>query len=302
MYFRSRIFHAAVCVTLAASLYAFCARQGAVIISDQSFEERQFKPSRDTVFRADLWAPYLHAGETDPKDCGIGAFPKGIVSSAISTDLARTGTHSGKCIMDINNGGICHKAMFRNDFLPKGAVWTDPDSERWIAFSIYLPAMGPDAWLKDSVPELVFQLHNDTVASPQLALYSQNGLFSVRYRYSAEDPHTSRRTAQTAKTSWEGKIPTGHWIDWIWHIRFSPIEKKGVLQVWMADGSLFQQIVNEHNMRIGYPCSQVTNCDIGLYKWAWKCPVASSVKRRVIYIDAIRIEDRSATLTDMEAQ
>lgn len=302
MHFPSKLYYWSACVVLILSLYAFSARQTKPMVSNEDFETTHFKPSRDTTFRSDLWSLYLHTGETDPVHCGIGSLPKGMVSSAISTDFARAGTHSGKCIMDINNGGICHKAMFRNDFLPRGPVWTEPQSERWVAFSMYLPATGPDEWVIDSIPELVFQLHNDTVASPQLALYSQNGLFSVRYRYAAEDPHTNRRAAQTARTSWEGKIATGRWIDWVWHIRFSPTEAKGLLQVWMADGASFKQVVNEHHIRIGYPCPQITNCDIGLYKWSWKCPVTSPVRRRVIYIDAIRIGDQTATLAGMGKQ
>jgi len=50
---------------------------------------------------------------------------------------------------------------------------------------------------------------------------------------------------------------------------------------------------------MGYPCDQITTFDIGLYKWQWKCPSTSPVKRRVIYVDDIKVGNALAGLNDM---
>jgi hypothetical protein len=282
-------------------LMSLCAyiRQPGPIIMSYGFEKNEFKSGKDTTFRSDLWKPYLHTGEVNTNKCALGNYIPGFVSSTLSRLQARSGSQSGQCIMDVSNGGICHKAMFRNDFLPKGADISAANNERWISFSLFLPDRGQDAWVNDQVDELVFQLHNDTIASPQLALYSDKGIFSVRYRYADKDPHQDAHTRQFVMKPWEGSVKTGRWIDWIWHIKFSPLAAKGILQVWANQGDGLKQIVDEQHIRMGYPCDQITTFDIGLYKWQWKCPSISPVKRRVIYIDDIKVGNALAGLSDM---
>lgn len=269
------------------------------MISYEGFELKAFKLNKDTSFKPAQWKPYLRTGETDLKKCGPGVYSQGIAITEFSSAQARRGTRSGFCVLDVSNGGVAHKAMFRNDFLPRGNNWGLPGNERWIAFSIFLPDKGADEWVTDQTDELIFQLHNDTIASPQLALYSHSGLFSVEYKYADKDPHVIPHTTLTSVKPWEGDIKKGRWIDWIWHVQFSPLEKQGLLEVWFDQGKGLKKIVNEHHIRVGYPCNQETTFDIGIYKWPWKCPQTSPVKRRVIYIDEIKVANAQADLQEM---
>ncbi|HEY4207449.1 MAG TPA: heparin lyase I family protein, partial [Puia sp.] len=148
----------------------------------------------------------------------------------------------------------------------------------------------------------IFQLHNDTKVSPEVALDCQNDSFSISYRYSDLDPHAVADTVNPGirtRTPWAGKLPKGRWLDWVWHVKFSPLTSEGLLEVWPNQGSGYKKIVNVHSERMGYPCSQVTNLDVGIYKWPWKCPGTDTVKIRGAYFDNVSVGDSSASFQDI---
>lgn len=265
----------------------------------QDFENNIFQNTKDTTFKPTLWKKYIRIGETGKcAPLNISA----IASAGLSTDVARNGKQSGKVILDISNGGSGHKAMFRNTIFQEGNALDHSKEERWIAFSCYLPDTGAMAWLPDSIPELIFQLHNDIVASPMLAIYSENDMFNIKYRFSDSDPHLTLAPLTSNvknRNPWSGKLPKGQWIDWVFHVKFSPLTPNGFLEVWLNKGAGVEKIMEQKNIRIGYPCLEKTDLDLGIYKWPWKCPVSSPIKKRMLYIDEIMIGGEDANLEKM---
>jgi hypothetical protein len=265
----------------------------------QDFENEIFQKTQDTSFKPSLWKKYIRTRETgECAPTNVSA----IASAELSTEFARNGKQSGKLILDVSNGGSGHKAMFRNTLIQKGTVLTDSKDECWIAFSCYLPDTGAMTWLKDSVPELIFQLHNDIVASPMVAIYSENDKFFITYRYADTDPHLTLAPLKANiknKQPWSGELPKGQWLDWVFHIKFSPLTPDGFLEVWLNKGSEFEKLTKKKDIRIGYPCSEKTDLDIGIYKWSWKCPTTSPVKSRMIYFDEISIGNQDANFENM---
>lgn len=242
------------------------------------------------------WKPYIRVGETNPQRCTLPQI-KANAYTEINAEKYRRGKHSGKLTLDVSNGGVGHKAMFRYNMLPEGIQLQKTKDERWVSFSCYLSDEGDDKWETDAVPELIFQMHNDIAVSPMLAIYSQSDTFDIIYRFSDIDPHVadvSERSAIGTMKAWSGKAEKGKWIDWVFHVKFSPLTPDGFLQVWINDGIGYRKIVDKQGIRIGYNCSERTDLDIGIYKWSWKCPSDSGIKKRILYIDEISVGDRTA--------
>lgn len=91
--------------------------------------------------------------------CGFGHFSGwswythtvdggGIRIGRLSGEQARQGRQSAQFVMDRSKGGLFHRAMFRKT----DGFSTDRD-ERWIGFSTFLPAAGPEgSFSQVSVP------------------------------------------------------------------------------------------------------------------------------------------------------
>lgn len=267
----------------------------------QSFEKDIFRTKPDTSDLSTYWRKYSRTGEVNAKSCALPQI-KANASTGISTEQFRKGKQAGKVVLDVSNGGVGHKAMFRYTILPAGKVLEESKDEIWVSFSLYLPNEGDDKWETDTIPELIFQLHNDIVASPMLAIYSQNDRFNITYRFADADPHQPiphQNPRVSIRKPWSGKIQKGKWLDWVFRIKFSPLTENGLLQVWLNKDNNFEKIVDKQQIRIGYNCSERTDLDIGIYKWDWKCPTVSKVKKRVMYVDEVSIGNSAANLEAM---
>lgn len=211
----------------------------------------------------------------------------GVRIGRLSEALARRGRRSAQFVMDRSQGGLFHRAMFRKT----DGFSTDRD-ERWIGFSTFFPASGPDAWVKDRLPELVFQLHNDPDASPILGLYIEDGLLSIQYRWSGINPASNADVA--TRIIPVGSQEPGRWVDWIFHVKPSPTDSSGLLEAWMTgpDGN-YRMVADRKRIQFGFNNGSAPAIDIGLYKWPWKDStyngMVSEVDRRVVHFDEFRL-------------
>ncbi len=259
------------------------------------FEHAAFISSKDSLNKITGLQRYFRTGEVDPKKCVLPQ-NKALASAEVSKEFSRNGKYAGKVTLDVS-GGIGHKAMFRNTLFKAGTKLSAEENERWIGFSCLLPDTGKMEWATDSIPELIFQLHNDIVASPMLAIYSQNDVFQITYRYSDLDPHLNKTPLNpnvVTRKVWSARTKKGVWLDWVFHVQFSPENPEGFLEVWLNSGNGYEKIVDKKQIRIGYLCTEETDLDIGIYKWAWKCPTNSSVKTRTLFVDDITVADGKA--------
>ena len=211
----------------------------------------------------------------------------GIRIGELANGNSRAGTGSARFIMDRSQGGFFHRAMFR-----KTDGYATDREERWIGFSTYFPATGPDAWVVDPLPELIFQLHNDPDASPILGLYCQAGKLAVEYRWSAKDPASNADVDMDEVAV--GPQEPGRWVDWVFHVKLAPSNTGGALEVWKTDSlGTPRKVVDLKGIRFGYPNGEPPAIDIGLYKWPWKTEtyngIPSKVDRRVVYFDEFRL-------------
>lgn len=278
--------------------FLFCVNLKAQEVYHEGFEQIVFQNEQDTAFSLKR---YLRVGEVNLKKC-TALQKMAFASAETSPDIARLGLNSGKVILNVSNGGVGHKAMFRKELLSAGTELRKTKDERWIGFSCYLPDTGLLKWEADSIPELIFQLHNDILASPMLAIYSQNDMLNIVYRYAKTDPHLLKLPLNknvSTMHAWCGPAVKGHWMDWVFHIKFSPEDRDGFLEVWLNVEGEYKKIVGLKNIRIGYECSKETDLDIGVYKWHWKCPQTTGVQVRTMYIDEISIANGNGNFSSI---
>ena len=272
------------------------------------FETNVFKAYSDTTWKPALWWKYRRVGE-EGAACKDSTFPNALTTIDLSTDVARAGSKSGLCILDVRNGGIGHKAMFRNDFIEAGTWPQLTRRELWWKFSFYLPDTGALAWVSDSQPEALFQLYKDEInsvgdaAGPEMALACVNDVFTLDYKFSDLPPYATDPPLNAnvkTRTAWTGSVAKGVWVDWVFHMKYSPLTPHGILEVWKQEGGAgYVKIVNIHSERIGFPSDLETKLDLGIYKWPWKCPLPNPVKVRAVYYDEFAKGDSTASFEAM---
>ncbi|MEV0610635.1 heparin lyase I family protein [Polymorphospora rubra] len=166
----------------------------------------------------------------------------------------------------------------------KRAEINQPDSqpanaERWYGFSINLDP----SWAYDTSSEIVTQWHQCDSGcpggSPPLALLTSKGRWQIDFRGEFVDL---------------GPYRTGVWTDWVFHVRWRT-DDAGLLEVWRDGAPVLTRTGAVHG---GGPRSPYFK--IGIYKWDWAfADRHSSVDRRVMFHDEVRIGDERATYDDV---
>ena len=93
---------------------------------------------------------------------------------------------------------------------------------------------------------------------------------------------------------WRGDVlaDRGRWVDWVFHVRWSAGDD-GFIEVW-RDG---EQIVDDTGVNC-VPAEFAPYLKFGIYKWPWSSDegaAASSITRRVMHFDEIRIADSNGS-------
>ena len=195
-----------------------------------------------------------------------------IVSSPI-----RHGAQALKLVLD--REAHRDKKGHRTDFWIRGMSRSfRMGQDYWYGFSTYWPG----TWRADTQSELFVQWIPVERGSggPALAIYVYGEQYRIKKRWSAE--------ASAYRNLWRGDVAAdrGTWIDWVFHVKWSPTED-GTVQVWRNG----KKIVSDTGRNSG-PGEYAPYFKFGIYKWPWKQDseaAPSTVSRRVLYFDEIRI-------------
>jgi hypothetical protein len=160
--------------------------------------------------------------------------------------------------------------------------------ERWYGLSTYLPY----TWAPDPAPDSIVQWHQSapTGGSPPLAIWTRNGRFVV---VQASLPNMADAYTDA------GPCALQEWTDWVVHVVWSPDTHLGHLQIW-RDGSRVSDLRE-------YGPTDTSGAGgnyikLGIYKWPWSTRgfvPASTVTRRVLYHDQLRIADERGSYSSV---
>jgi len=178
-------------------------------------------------------------------------------------------------------------------------------SSEWYSFSVFLP----ESHRLDPAAEIIAQWHakpdpGEVFRGPVLSLHSRNGDWQIINRHSAKKIQTSNDAPE--QRLWQAPYQTGVWTDFTFHTRWDwRPGGQGFVRGWMklATSDQWSEILS-HQGPTAYFDDDNIYFKAGIYKWPWEgcsagddvaecsgsgSPVPSSVERRVIYLDAIRV-------------
>tara|TARA_R110000850_G_scaffold276805_1_gene420303 strand:- start:113 stop:898 length:786 start_codon:yes stop_codon:yes gene_type:complete len=193
----------------------------------------------------------------------------------------RYGKHALKLQLDRQQH--IDKKDHRTDFWIKGMSKRFlMGEEYWYGFSTYWP----DCWQPDTQSELFVQWVGWRNYGPSLAIYVYGEDYCIKKRWAAGET--------SYKNLWRGKVTEdkGNWVDWVFRVRWSAGED-GLVEAWRNG----EKIVSNVGRNCG-PGQFADYFKFGIYKWPWKEPqekTPSTVTRRTLYIDEIRIGDKNAS-------
>ena len=148
--------------------------------------------------------------------------------------------------------------------------------ERWYGASYYLPS----DFVYDAAAESPTQWHTTSTRYPPLAIWIQKGQW---------------RLVQFGNLSTVlGTYEKGKWTDFVFHVKWSS-GTDGLIEIWKNGVKIFSKAGKNINAGITYGAYMRS----GLYKWPWKSGSTSTTKKRVLYIDDVRIGNASATYNDV---
>jgi hypothetical protein len=155
-----------------------------------------------------------------------------------------------------------------------------PGTERWYGFNMFL-----ENWADDNAGEHVFQWHpNNLTGTATAALWTSGG----RYVF---ETNTSGGSSNSEYTDL-GPIISNQWVTWVIHVKWAS-DKTGIMQVWMNGKQVIDKTHTVTAPAIG------TYFKLGINKFGWGNQ-PSSVSRRVLYFDEVRIGNSKASYEDVQ--
>lgn len=214
----------------------------------------------------------------------------------ISTNYARTGECSARIELNYRGDTTHREELMLHGIAPR-------DGERWVAFSMLFPKGGDEDWGVDSKNnDVIFQVHafpdpDENWVVPPISMNSSNGDWMI---FLATDSDTSlaEKEYDFIGPIWRAPYETGVWTDWVFHFKFDHRKEnpKGLLEVW-KDG---EKVVDMHDVQIGQNDIGASNVKTGVYKTRWRQrhDAETDVRRRVVYVDALRLGAAAAKFED----
>lgn len=153
----------------------------------------------------------------------------------------------------------------------------DPMNEdRWYGFSMYL-----ENWTDDDAGEHVFQWHpENNNGTATMALWTTGGRFTYV---------TNSGTGSNIYTD-IGPLISNEWVDFVIHVKWAA-DTTGLLQVWLNSNL----VIDRHNVKTA---SVPAYFKLGINKFGWLIQ-PSTVTRRILYFDEVRIGNANATYNDL---
>ena len=154
-----------------------------------------------------------------------------------------------------------------------------PQKERWYSFAAYFPASG---YAYDSSNELISQWHQS--GSPALSLRIARDRFYIRTL--PTDPSKNWKNLDL------GKVIKDTWHEFVIHVVHSG-GADGLVEVWKNG-----EKVATHRGPNNYDNKELPYWKLGIYKAIWN-NTATDTKKRVVYLDNIRVGESNASLEQM---
>lgn len=223
---------------------------------------------QNIIFEAgfDGTKPFLTENELYPQKCCSYSITQGKAPYVRSGDGSfRAESRAGE--RSVSDG-------YRPEFIPPlNTRLTDG----WYGYSVYLAD-----WKAVSGGEHIMQWHpNDGTGSAVLALWTAGNTFNVNLNASGGTSSSGLKSLANSIT-----IKPNKWYDFVWHVVWSRDATKGKVEVWV-DGVKYVDFAG-----VTQPTSGIPYFKIGINRWDIK-------DNRVLYIDAVRIGNSSATYKDV---
>lgn len=198
-------------------------------------------------------------------------------SVQVSTDFAKAGSHSIRFELHPDDATV--SSGKRSEVNLDGE--TDPETERWVGVSFYLPA----GWGVDDQPESVIQWHHPSGSgSPPLSLWIQDGGYMLVHATDVNGDNFSYDDVGTADTE--------VWTDFVFHIKWSK-SSSGHLELFRNGTSVYT-----YDGVTTYDLPEGNYLKLGIYKWPW-LQGPSNVNERILYADELRVGSELATYLDV---
>ncbi len=198
---------------------------------------------------------------------------------------------------EINVGG----SKFRAELIKYNAGGANTAQERWFGLSIRVPE---DWRVVDSTKSLdiFFQIHDrpdscEVYRNPPLALFIYQNRFKATIRSDSNACTKGvmpRGKGTTVNYVLNRPLIKGRWVDWVIHVKWS-YKNDGLLDIWQ-DG----QKVTKYRGPIGYNDVKSMYLKTGLYHIGNGDSWPAGLKRRVLYIDEIRMAGSKAKFADVK--
>jgi hypothetical protein len=200
-------------------------------------------------------------------------------SVQISTDFAKAGAHSIR--FELHEDDPVVSSGKRSEVSLDGEP--DPETERWVGVSFYLPA----SWSVDNTPESIIQWHHPSgTGSPPLSLWIEDGVYKL--------VHSTDSAGNDFSYEELGNADTEVWTDVVFHIKWSK-SSSGHLELFLNGTSVFT-----YDGITTYDLPEGNYLKLGIYKWPWLDSNSTSVvDERVLYADELRVGSELATYLDV---
>ncbi|WP_439883483.1 heparin lyase I family protein [Pontibacter sp. MBLB2868] len=155
------------------------------------------------------------------------------------------------------------------------------NSDRWYAFSLYLPS---SEWQSDRKQDMICQWHQGGGKNPSSSIRIINDklLYDVR-----TEPSSPKRFDL-------GSVLKDQWQTFVVHVKHSH-NSDGLVEIWHNG----KKVVNYAGGN-GYDSSfESPRWKLGIYKSDWNYEETTDTKKRVLYYDEIRMGNERASLAEM---
>jgi hypothetical protein len=155
--------------------------------------------------------------------------------------------------------------------------------DRWYTYSVYFPSAD---FGSDTEDELITQWHQGGGVTPSLTL----GIKLDKYRFQVKENPTAKITYDL------GTVAKDRWNTFVFHIKHSS-SSDGLLEVWLNGN----KVISRAGINM-YPVGSQfysPKWKMGVYKSAWNNSNTTTVSKRVLYYDNVRIGNETATYADM---
>jgi len=176
-----------------------------------------------------------------------------------------------------NNNGTRTEISFPN---PESKI----NLERWYAFALFFPH---DGYEPDSSDEVISQWHQGGKTSPSLCIRTKNDRIILRIRSGLKNKERIEL----------GVIEKDVWHYYVMHIKHSA-GVNGLIEVW-RDGVSIAKFNGANMYDLSDGIFHTPNWKLGIYKASWNGSAITTTKKRVLFIDEIKLGNELSTYADM---